>query len=242
MLRADLTTPEGTNGLLSQVDADGRIPSALALNAGGGGPFLERDLSDQLRLVRLNVESVVRLAHILGTPMAARSAGGILLTSSIASRMPGPLNGTFAASEVFVRSFAHCLRRELAPRGVTVTALLPGPTDTRFFGRAGLRNARIGRAARTTLRGRPATVYAPSPRATLRSWPGSRRNTAHEPASHLLPDRAKATLHDGGSVAELQSVSPTMNNSFQLDFRAVDPLPSRSVDPRDRLTSTSTRP
>lgn len=197
-LRADLATPEGTDGFLARLDADGRVPSVLALNAGVGvgGPFLDRQLSEQLRLVRLNVESVVRLAHVLGTPMAAQGSGGILLTSSIASRMPGPFNATYAASKAFVQSFAHALHRELSPRGVTVTALMPGPTDTRFFGRAGLQDARIGRGRKDD----PAQVARDGLRALAAGdaqvVAGSWRNTAQDLASHLLPDRAKARLHE----------------------------------------------
>lgn len=197
-LRTDLATPEGNDALLARVDADGRVPSVVALNAGVGvgGPFLERHLTDQLRLVRLDVESVVRLAHAFGTPMARRGTGGMLLTSSIASRMPGPLNATYAASKAFVQSFAHALHRELQPRGVTVTALLPGPTDTVFFERAGLADSRIGKGRKDD----PADVAAAGLQALTdgdaQVVAGSWRNTVQDALSGLLPDRAKAALHE----------------------------------------------
>lgn len=197
-LRTDLATPEGNDTLLARVDADGRVPSVVALNAGVGvgGPFLERDVEQQLRLVRLNVESVVRLAHVLGRTMAGEGHGGLLLTSSIAARMPGPYNATYAASKAFVQSFAHALHRELRPRGVVVTSLLPGPTDTAFFGRAGLEDSRIGRGRKDD----PADVARAGLEAMMAGDPqvvaGSWRNTVQEAVSGLLPDRVKAALHE----------------------------------------------
>jgi short-subunit dehydrogenase len=197
-LRTDLATPEGNDTLLARVDADGRVPSVVALNAGVGvgGPFLERDVEQQLRLVRLNVESVVRLAHVLGRAMAGEGHGGLLLTSSIAARMPGPYNATYAASKAFVQSFAHALHRELRPRGVVVTSLLPGPTDTAFFGRAGLEDSRIGRGRKDD----PADVARAGLEAMMAGDPqvvaGSWRNALQDAVSGLLPDRAKAALHE----------------------------------------------
>ena len=86
-----------------------------------------------------------------------RGAGRVLFTSSVASQMPGPFCATYAASKAFIQSFAQALRYELGDTGVTVTALLPGPTDTEFFERAGMRR-------------RPP---AHRPRTTRPTWPGT---------------------------------------------------------------------
>jgi short-subunit dehydrogenase len=70
--------------------------------------------------------------------MVERGAGRVLITSSVAAVQPGPWYATYAASKAFLLSFAEALRYELEDTGVTVTALMPGPTDTAFFERAGM--------------------------------------------------------------------------------------------------------
>jgi NAD(P)-dependent dehydrogenase (short-subunit alcohol dehydrogenase family) len=79
-------------------------------------------------------------------PMVARGRGRLLFTSSIAATMPGPYESTYAASKAFLYSFAQAIRTELKGTGVTVTALMPGLTDTNFFARAGLEDTKLGRS------------------------------------------------------------------------------------------------
>jgi short-subunit dehydrogenase len=76
--------------------------------------------------------------------MGARGEGRILFTSSIASQAPQPFQAAYGASKAFVQSLALALREELSDRGVSVTALLPGPTDTEFFDRADLTDTKLG--------------------------------------------------------------------------------------------------
>jgi short-subunit dehydrogenase len=78
--------------------------------------------------------------------MVARGEGRILVTSSVASQAPQPFQAVYGASKAFVQSFALALREELKDTGVTVTALLPGPTETEFFERADLEGTRVGEA------------------------------------------------------------------------------------------------
>jgi uncharacterized protein len=79
-------------------------------------------------------------------PMVARGRGRLVFTSSIAATMPGPSESTYAASKAFLYSFAQAIRTELKGTGVTVTALMPGPTDTNFFARAGLEDTKLGQS------------------------------------------------------------------------------------------------
>jgi uncharacterized protein len=119
----------------------------LVLNAGVGvgGRFWETDLADDLRLVDLNVRSVVHLAKLVVRDMVARGSGRVLVTASIAAKAPGPYHATYAASKAYDHSFAEALRVELeeADTGVTVTSLMPGPTDTDFFDRAGMEDTKV---------------------------------------------------------------------------------------------------
>src|SRR3954447_18733336 len=133
-VQVDLATDEGVDELYGRLD--GRKVDALALNAGigAGGAFAtDTDLHKELKLIDLNVRSTVHLAKHVVQDMVARDEGRILFTSSIASTMPGTYQAVYNASKSFVQSFALALRDELRDTGVTVTSLMPGPTDTEFF-------------------------------------------------------------------------------------------------------------
>jgi short-subunit dehydrogenase len=144
-VRADLATYDGVEQLWAAVQATGRPVDAVALNAGVGvgGPFVETDLDDELRLIALNVTSTVHLAKRVTAQMAARGAGRVLVTSSIAARMPAPFQAVYGASKAFVQSFGQALRNELSDAGVSVTVVLPGPTETEFFDRAEMGGTRV---------------------------------------------------------------------------------------------------
>ena len=143
-LAADLSTYEGNESVAAAVQRDGRPVDVLALNAGivVGGPFLETKLERDLELISLNIGSVIHLAKRLLPAMVSRGEGRVLITSSIAATMPGPYYATYAASKAYLLSFAEAIRYELKDSGVTVTALLPGPTDTEIFDRGGCRTPR----------------------------------------------------------------------------------------------------
>ncbi len=145
-VQADLATYDGVETLYQQIQATGKPVEAIAINAGVGvgGAFVETDLQAELNIIELNIASSVHLAKRVVPDMVARHHGRILFTSSIASQMPGPFQAVYAASKSFVHSFSQALRNELKDSGVTVTALMPGATDTNFFDRAGLENTKVG--------------------------------------------------------------------------------------------------
>src|SRR3954451_6474249 len=142
----DLTKRADVERLAAAVAGAGRPLGAAALNAGvgHGGPFVETDLEAELGIVELNCASTVHLAKRVLQDMAARGEGRILFTSSVAAQAPEPFQAVYGASKAFVQSFAMALREELQGSGITVTALLPGPTDTEFFDRAELTDTKLG--------------------------------------------------------------------------------------------------
>lgn len=147
-VQADLATYDGVETLYSQIQKMGRPVDAIAINAGVGvgGEFVKTDLQEELNLIELNVSSTVHLAKRVVKDMVDRGSGKILFTSSIISQMPSPFQAVYAASKAFVHSFSEALRNELKDTGVTVTALMPGATETNFFHRAGLDETRVGAA------------------------------------------------------------------------------------------------
>jgi len=144
-IQADLTRAADVERVWERVRARGRPLAAIAINAGVGvgGPFVDNDLGEELRVIELNVVSVVRLAKYAVRDMVSRGSGRILFTSPIAAELPAPFLAVYGASKSFVQSFAEALHHELKDTGVTVTSLQPGPTDTNFFERAGMMDTKV---------------------------------------------------------------------------------------------------
>jgi short-subunit dehydrogenase len=198
-LQLDLRRPEAVEQLYAAVTADGRVVDAVALNAGigQGGSFVESDLDRDLSIVDLNVRSTVHLARRLLPDMVARGSGKVLITSSIASTLPGSYQSVYNASKAFVQSFAVALQDELEDTGVTVTSLMPGPTETNFFRRAGMAdNTRVGRSGS---KDDPAAVARQGFEALLagrnRVVAASVTTKLQEKVATVLPDRVNAAMH-----------------------------------------------
>lgn len=143
-VQADLSTPVGVDRL--QAAIAGRSVDALAANAGQGlgQAFLDQDFDAIERVIHTNVTGTLRLLHLVGRDMRDQGRGQILITGSIAGLIPGAFQAVYNASKAFIDSFSFALRNELKDSGVTVTCLMPGPTDTDFFERAGLMDTKVG--------------------------------------------------------------------------------------------------
>jgi short-subunit dehydrogenase len=197
-VRVDLSRPEGVEELYEKITADGRPIDVLCLNAGigAGGEFArETDLAKELRLIDLNVRSTVHLCKLVLADMVARDSGRILFTSSIASTMPGAFQAVYNASKSFVQSFAEAIRNELKETGVTITALMPGPTDTEFFERAEMEDTKIGAGKKDD----PAEVARQGFEALMNGKEkvvaGSLMNKVQAAAGAVIPDKVKAEMH-----------------------------------------------
>jgi uncharacterized protein len=197
-VQADLATYEGVEKLYAAVLESGRGVDALALNAGRGigGEFVDgTDLADELNVIAVNVTSTVHLAKRVIPDMVRRDAGRVLFTSSIASTMPGTYQAVYNASKSFVQSFAEALRAELNDSNVSVTSLMPGPTDTNFFHRAEMDDTKMGAAKKDD----PAQVAKQGFEALMKDKEkvvaGSAKTKAQGAMSKVLPDRAKAEMH-----------------------------------------------
>ena len=196
-VQVDLRTPDGVAQLYTAATALGRPLDAVALNAGvgQGGAFIDADLADLQSIIDLNVTSTVHLAHLTLKDMVARGEGRLLITSSIAASMPGPFQAVYNASKSFVQSLAEALQQELKDSGVTITSFMPGPTDTRFFARAGLEDTAMGQGPKDD----PAQVAGQAFQALMKGeeklTAGSLMTKVQGAANKVLPDKLKAVGH-----------------------------------------------
>jgi short-subunit dehydrogenase len=143
-VEADLATLSGVERLYQT--AQNRPVDALLANAGRGlgEGFLDQDFDEIRHVIDTNVTGTLYLIQKIGRDMRQRGEGRILITGSIAGFMPGSFQAVYNGTKAFMDSFSFALRNELKDTGVTVTCLMPGPTDTEFFERAGLQDTKVG--------------------------------------------------------------------------------------------------
>jgi short-subunit dehydrogenase len=136
----DLAAPDGVERLLEPIRDRSIVVEFLVNNAGVGlsGDFAGASWPDVLAMLQLNVVALTGLTRALLPGMVERRRGRILNVGSTAGFFPGAHMAVYYATKAYVISFSEGLAEELAGSGVTVTALAPGPTRTRFAERAGV--------------------------------------------------------------------------------------------------------
>jgi uncharacterized protein len=133
-----LEQPDAGDQIAAALDAEGVEVEFIVNNAGFGlfGNAIELDRAEQLGIIAVNIRAMTDLSLRFADQLI-RHRGGILNVGSIAGFLPGPGMAVYYASKAYVLSFSEALRQELAPRGVRVTALCPGPVPSEFQKRAG---------------------------------------------------------------------------------------------------------
>ena len=139
VITADLVKPGACEELVLEVTRDGRNVDVLINNAGVGeyGRFAEQDIDALDRMMRLNMDALVRLTHLLLPPMLERRSGHVMNIASTAAYQPTPYMGVYGATKAFVLSFSMALWEEVRRKGVGVTCICPGPIKTEFFDHGG---------------------------------------------------------------------------------------------------------
>lgn len=140
VVSADLSLAGAAQKVKTAVDALGMPVDLLINNAGFGtvGSFAKQEPERERQEILLNAAAVVDMAHAFLPGMLQRKQGGIINVASAAAFQPLPFMAVYAATKAFVLSFSHALRGEVRSKGVTVTALCPGPVDTPFFEATGV--------------------------------------------------------------------------------------------------------
>ncbi|MFY9695778.1 MAG: SDR family oxidoreductase [Xanthobacteraceae bacterium] len=139
VLALDLERRDAVAMLAAQLSAQGLEPAYVINNAGFGlsGPAAKLSRDEQLAMIDLNVRALTELS-LAFIESLERHRGGILNVASVAAFLPGPGMAVYYASKAYVLSFSEALHRELAGRGIRVTALCPGPVETEFQLRSGM--------------------------------------------------------------------------------------------------------
>lgn len=140
----DLFVPGAAMELYNEVKEKGITIDILVNNAGQGqyGLFVENDLERELDIIQLNVCSLVSLTKLYLREMVERGSGKILNVTSIAGKIPGPWQAVYHGTKAFAHSFTEAIREEVKDSGVTITSLLPGATETDFFRKADMLDAK----------------------------------------------------------------------------------------------------
>ncbi len=136
----DLAKQGAASEVYDEVNLAGVTVDYLINNAGfgGQGKFHEREWQQDLSMINLNVIALTELTRRFLPDFVARKEGKVLNVSSTAALMPGPLQAVYYATKAYVTSFSNAVAEELRDTGVSVTALMPGATDTEFASTSGM--------------------------------------------------------------------------------------------------------
>ncbi|MEU3045635.1 SDR family oxidoreductase [Streptomyces sp. NPDC006984] len=137
VLPADLATEAGIAAVEERL-RDRRNPVDLLVNnAGFGnkGRFLDVSVADELTMLKVHCEAVLRLTTAAAGAMRERGRGGVVNVASVAAFVP---RGTYGASKAWVVQFTQGAARDMAGSGVRLMALCPGFVRTEFHQRAGM--------------------------------------------------------------------------------------------------------
>ena len=150
VLAKDLAERGAPLEVFEEVSRLGVQVDVLINNAGFGslGRFWERERSEQMDMLQVNVAALTELAHLFLPGFAARRSGAILNVASTAAFQPGPLMSVYYATKSYVVSFSEAIHNEARDFGVRVTCLCPGPTKTEFQKRAGAGDTKLFTAVR----------------------------------------------------------------------------------------------
>ncbi|MCD1117617.1 SDR family NAD(P)-dependent oxidoreductase [Chryseobacterium turcicum] len=131
----DLSKVENAIALYNEVQEKNLLVTGLVNNAGVGtyGEFTKTSLEEELKMIDLNISSLVALNKLFVKDMVTRKSGRIMNISSLMAFLPFPYYSVYSATKTFVLAFTETLASELEGTGVVVTALCPGPIDTGFY-------------------------------------------------------------------------------------------------------------
>ncbi len=193
-VKVDLGTEHGVDALWDRLK--GRPVDYLMANAGRGlgDAFLAQDWDEIEAMMHVNITGTTSLVHRMAQRMRSESRGRILITGSIAGLMPGSYQAVYNATKAYLDTLSWGIRDELEGSGVTVTCLMPGPTDTEFFSRARMQDTPVGKKDKDD----PAMVARTGYKAMLAGSSGVTSgfmNKVQATLAGVIPDSVLAKMH-----------------------------------------------
>jgi uncharacterized protein len=117
----------------------------LINNAGFGdfGMFVETDWNKELQMINLNITTLTQFTKLYLQDMVARKSGRIMNVASTAAFQSGPTMAVYYATKAYVLSFSEAIDNEVSDKGVTVTSLCPGATESGFQAAAAMEESAL---------------------------------------------------------------------------------------------------
>ena len=139
IIAADLADLADVKRIEERLRSDAQI-TLLVNNAGTAAvtPLVGSDVDEMSKMIRLNVDALVRLTYAAAPKFVERGHGTIINIASVTAVGPERLNGVYGATKAFVLAFSQSLKHELASKGVRVQVVLPGATATDIWPNAGV--------------------------------------------------------------------------------------------------------
>ena len=144
IVTADLAKENAPRQIVDKLAKKGLEVDILINNAGFGGlgAFKDRDWNEtptgDRAMIQVNIVALTALTRLVLPGMVERRRGRILNVSSTAALLPGPMQAVYYATKAYVTSFSNALAEELHDSPVTVTALMPGATESEFGETSGM--------------------------------------------------------------------------------------------------------
>ncbi|XOV94350.1 MAG: SDR family NAD(P)-dependent oxidoreductase [Bacteroidota bacterium] len=141
VVTADLSTTEGIEKVISS--SKGKEVGLFIPSAGFGtsGYFTNSILEQEVNMLSVNVEAVLKLTHHFSKRFVKQGRGGIIFLSSIVAFQGVPYASNYASTKAYIQSFAEALTVELKPYGVDVLSAAPAAVESGFGNRANMKMA-----------------------------------------------------------------------------------------------------
>ncbi len=145
IIAKDLSLPDAAMEVYKETKKQGIVVDYLINNAGFGdfGLFYETDWNKELQMINLNITTLTHFTKLYLKDMVARGNGRIMNVASTAAFQSGPTMAVYYATKAYVLSFSEAIANEVKDKGVTITTLCPGATQSGFQAAAAMEESAL---------------------------------------------------------------------------------------------------
>jgi uncharacterized protein len=141
----DLSVTNAAQEIYDETNKQNIYVDYLINNAGFGdfGMFAETDWNKELQMINLNITTLTHFTKLYLQDMVKRRKGKIMNVASTAAFQSGPTMAVYCATKAYVLSFSEAVSNEVSDKGITITALCPGATETGFQTAGGMEESEL---------------------------------------------------------------------------------------------------